>query len=570
MPASATETMPQANVPEYQYNTDILRRFRVGEASSQVNHEDSIVQNRDAGVYGIGDAFGGKESDPRASKLIVDAVSAYLASNQFDPADPAGSMNEAFEAAQDQYIDAIRQQGIAPDKSVSASFLKFYENEDGILNAVTGQIGHTVMYGRKGADGETGALLPRDLNSEGKITACFSANEDLFQVQQPQIIENIEPGDRFIIMSAGTAGTAQNELLSFQQIKDAGSRRNTRSAARALLAAQTINTDKSALVIEVPRQRRSIKAAFLEGLNRPREAGATDINSGEAESQTFWQRTRNRGATVLRAPGVFFENKRKTRGSTAVDSTHESWASRNKAPLRGLGAAALAGLGIWAVAAGAHYLKVRGMDVVPSDTALWGLWPDKLGDNDGVDYLPVNGKTELHSVSVSGNLANGSPDPDGGLFDGGWFADDDPAPTTDVETKVNVDNLNLSGLDNLDYSPEPDVTPIEPTADQAPAVVPDIEPAQVPDGGSVTGMLHDAGHIVRGEEFDDNDAWAAYLQLEPSLDLHAIQPVGTDDAGLFPMADGHMGVVDDGMFEMREDIERKAVRILQELDLAAQ
>lgn len=544
MGAESATTRAQAG-PEFQYNTDVIRLFKSGEHSQQVRGEDRIINNREAGIYGITDGFGGQdnESGADASQLVASTIEEYLASDQFDPDNAEASMQAAFDTAQTALIEQSQQGNIPEDKGVAASFLKFYEHE-GKLKAVYGHIGHTVVYAKK-RHNELGALNNRDMNEAGQISSGFNGRNDLYE---PKVIllEQIDPADRFALVSGGTAGNSLATLLTKAQIESAFRKRSPKTAARTLNNMQQQQVDKSSLVVDVP------------AVNAPRTLVAPVAwYRGRRETRnndpTRQSRIRSLGNVAL-APIVWYQTRHMPRanGSTAAANPNAlTRAEKNRAALKALGVVALTGAGILLGGLGLAYANHHGMDLKFNKDGKMGWLPDFMTDNDNVDVTPWHGAS--HAVNHDGIRLTAT-----------WLDDDPTKPATEA---IKLSN----GIDPRSYMiPAPaHIAAVQNSAESSQLV----GELTVPYNGSVSGtLIHEAvGHPLRGEAvYKGPDAWAAYLKLENELTPTSIRPIGTMDPGLYKMADGHWGFIKPGKFQVTPRIARLIRTIVLKEDLNAQ
>jgi len=128
----------------YEYDPNIFRRVRIGEAQLNQGSGEVIINNREAGVIGLVSPHEtGNQTDSETAADVSRVLREELANN-FDTESPEDSMKRAFEAAEQEISDSSPEEGYF-STGVDASAVKVY-SRDGSLHATYGTLGRQHIY----------------------------------------------------------------------------------------------------------------------------------------------------------------------------------------------------------------------------------------------------------------------------------------------------------------------------------------------------------------------------------------------------------------------------------------
>lgn len=454
----------------YEYDSNILKRVRAGEAQTNPDGGDTIINNPDAGVFGIVDAFeSGNFEDRQTSRLVARTVEQSLA-NYFDADDPEGSMRAAFDSAQ-AAIQTDSNDDPALKTGVSVSALKIFESADGQMKFVYGSTGNQHIYFR--ANERIQLLNQDELDDDNRVVNGLGIPPNIYNPRQFGV-EPLFPHNRIVILSSGVVGNDESEYMERDQMNRAMDIADSKRSALRFISNSTSNPDRSAVVIDVLDENEAA-GKWWSGLRRRRQQNY-EMESGATRRTSGLGRLSLLGATVGAStymhdrldgdpePTVVVEER-------VVDEQDIEHRRRLKKILL-VGAAAVSAALLW------KYGFDHGQDIGPHADKGIDLWP--FGDGDkgqgngyGFDLNPFNDSNTLNDDSVHGAVTVAPP----------------------VEHLPEV----------VTPAPAPIAPPVLPKPPVWQPQMFNVEP-----GHGLIQEIHEAGHKLVGESFHASDAQRVY------------------------------------------------------------
>jgi len=473
----------------YEYDPNIFRRVRIGEAQLNQGSGEVIINNREAGVIGLVSPHEtGNQTDSETAADVSRVLREELANN-FDTESPEDSMKRAFEAAEQEISDSSPEEGYF-STGVDASAVKVY-SRDGSLHATYGTLGRQHIYIAQGNTiDRLNDYAEDDQESVKGLGMPVSKYED------PQIgTVELSAGDRLVIQSSDAVGYSEEEYLLPDEREEAMAANSPKKSAK--LFSQRAG---SAVVLDV-RDGHDGGLSWMTrmtNLNRLR-------NDNEASSRRTNQR---RGLGRLSLAGAYLGARATTwrqdwaeRRDSSLVVNDDGGAGRNSKLKKAavIGALVVGGILAWNYGFDHGNGADNGIDLWP-----FGDGDISDGDGSGWDLNPTNENLNFNDDPVNELFIDTKGfDLAPPFIDGDWFSlTDVDLVTPDIDLVPDVD------------VPKVEVPIVEPVAPPPPPIwTPDV--FTVENGNGLIQDIHEIGHEVVGNyDFDTSDSRKVYEAVQ--------------------------------------------------------
>ncbi len=501
----------------YEYDPNIFRRVRIGEAQLNQGSGEVIINNREAGVIGLVSPHEtGNQTDSETAADVSRVLREELANN-FDTESPEDSMKRAFEAAEQEISDSSPEEGCV-STGVDASAVKVY-SRDGSLHATYGTLGRQHIYIAKGNTIDRLNDYAEDDQEEDDQKPVKGLGMPVSKYEDPQIgTVELSAGDRLVIQSSDAVGYSEEEYLQPDERDKAMAANSPRKSAK--LFSQRAG---SAVVLDVRDGHDGGLSWMTRMTNLNRLRNDNEASDNEASSRRTNQR---RGLGRLSLAGAYLGARATTwrqdwaerrDGRLVVDDDGEADRSSKLKKAAVIGALVVGGILAWKYGFDHGNGADNGIDLWP-----FGGGDINDGDSSGWDLNPTNENLNFNDDPVDELFIDTKGfDLAPPFIDGDWFSltdvdlvtpDIDLVPDVDVP-EVEVPNLDLDLVPDVDV-PEVEVPIVEPVAPPPPPIwTPDV--FTVENGNGLIQDIHEIGHEVVGNyDFDTSDSRKVYEAVQ--------------------------------------------------------
>lgn len=223
-------------------------RLTVGEASKALKGEDSMINRRDLGLFGVFDGLGGHGNGATGSRTGAEGIEGYYETHT----SPVTSVDEAIKRAKEAVLTARYNVDKSSEGGLTTAVFAKVEEIDGAPFLVWGNIGDSRLF-----------IQPRNVNNAiVALSTDQSAGNTVFNVLQPGE-ENLNDhpdefgarpliaGDRIMLCSDGITGDWKDQFLSEHEMMQGFSPYDPQEAADKFIELSKKDDDKSVIVIDI-------------------------------------------------------------------------------------------------------------------------------------------------------------------------------------------------------------------------------------------------------------------------------------------------------------------------------